>query len=255
MDFATIIGFIASFTIVAIGILIGGPASLFINTASIFIVVAGSLAVVLTRSSLADFIGAAALAGKAFTNKVDKPEYLIETVVELATIARKDGMVALESQEIKNEFLAKGVGMLVDGESASGIKAGLGIDAGMIVRRGKSGAALFEAWADFAPAMGMIGTLVGLVQMLANMSDPKSIGPAMAVALLTTLYGAVIANMIAMPIMQKLQQRLEAETLNNDLVITSLIYISQGGNPRVLEAMLLGYLAPKARAKLKAATS
>jgi chemotaxis protein MotA len=91
--------------------------------------------------------------------------------------------------------------------------------------------------------------------MLANMSDPKSIGPAMAVALLTTLYGAVIANMIAMPIMQKLQQRLEAETLNNDLVITSLIYISQGGNPRVLEAMLLGYLAPKARAKLKAATS
>ena len=255
MDFATIIGFIASFTIVSIGILIGGPASLFINTASIFIVVAGSLAVVLTRSSLGDFIGAGALAGKAFTNKVDKPEELIEKVVEIATIARKDGMIALESLEIDNEFIAKGVGMLVDGETGSSIKAGLGIDTSMMIRRGKSGAALFEAWADFAPAMGMIGTLVGLVQMLANMSDPKTIGPAMAVALLTTLYGAVIANMIAMPIMQKLQQRLEAETLNNDMVISALLFISQGGNPRLLEGMLLGYLSPKASAKLKAAVS
>jgi chemotaxis protein MotA len=253
MDFATIIGFIASFTIVAIGILMGGPVGLFINTASILIVVAGSLAIVLTRSSLGEFIGAGALAGKAFTNKLDKPEELIEKVVELATIARKDGMIALESQEVSNEFLDKGVGMLVDGQNGPAIKAALSIEAGMIIRRGKSGCAIFESWADFAPAMGMIGTLVGLVQMLANMDDPKSIGPAMAVALLTTLYGAVIANMIAMPIMQKLQQRLDAETINNELVIRSLVFISAGGNPRVLEGMLLSYLSPKVRAKLQAA--
>jgi chemotaxis protein MotA len=102
--------------------------------------------------------------------------------------------------------------------------------------------------------MGMIGTLVGLVQMLANMGDPKSIGPAMAVALLTPLYGAVIANMIAFPIMQKLEQRSEADAINNELIIKSLLFISEGGNPRVMEGMLLSYLSPKVRAKLESAS-
>ncbi|MBT5630963.1 MAG: flagellar motor protein PomA, partial [Oceanospirillaceae bacterium] len=100
---------------------------------------------------------------------------------------------------------------------------------------------------------GMIGTLVGLVQMLANMGDPKSIGPAMAVALLTTLYGAIIANMIAFPVMQKLEQRSEADSVNNELIIKALIFISEGGNPRVMESLLYSYLAPKVRAKLEAA--
>ena len=253
MDLATIIGFIASFGIVAAGILMGGPMGMFVNGASIFIVVAGSLAVVLMRSSLGDFIGAGALAGKAFANKVDKPEDLIEKVVELATIARKDGMIALESQEVSNEFLTKGMGMLVDGQDGAAIKAALSTEAAMSIRRAKAGGSIFESWGDFAPAMGMIGTLVGLVQMLANMGDPKSIGPAMAVALLTTLYGAVIANMIAFPIMQKLEQRSEADAVNNELIIKAMIFISEGGNPRVMEGMLLSYLSPKVRAKLEAA--
>jgi chemotaxis protein MotA len=253
MDLATIIGFMAAFGIVAMGILMGGPMGMFVNGPSMFIVIAGSLAVVLMRSSLSDFIGAAALAGKAFANKVDKPEDLIEKVVELATIARKDGMIALESQEVSNPFLNKGMSMLVDGQDGAAIKSALSTEAGMAIRRAKAGGSIFESWGDFAPAMGMIGTLVGLVQMLANMGDPKSIGPAMAVALLTTLYGAVIANMIAFPIMQKLEQRSEADAVNNELIIKSLIFISEGGNPRVMEGMLYSYLSPKVRAKLESA--
>lgn len=253
MDLATIIGFMAAFGIVAMGILMGGPMGMFVNGPSMFIVIAGSLAVVLMRSSLSDFIGAAALAGKAFANKVDKPEDLIEKVVELATIARKDGMIALESQEVSNLFLNKGMSMLVDGQDGAAIKSALSTEASMAIRRAKAGGSIFESWGDFAPAMGMIGTLVGLVQMLANMGDPKSIGPAMAVALLTTLYGAVIANMIAFPIMQKLEQRSEADAVNNELIIKSLIFISEGGNPRVMEGMLYSYLSPKVRSKLESA--
>jgi chemotaxis protein MotA len=253
MDLATIIGFMAAFGIVAMGILMGGPMGMFVNGPSMFIVIAGSLAVVLMRSSLSDFIGAAALAGKAFANKVDKPEDLIEKVVELATIARKDGMIALESQEVSNPFLNKGMSMLVDGQDGAAIKSALSTEAGMAIRRAKAGGSIFESWGDFAPAMGMIGTLVGLVQMLANMGDPKSIGPAMAVALLTTLYGAVIANMIAFPIMQKLEQRSEADAVNNELIIKSLVFISEGGNPRVMEGMLYSYLSPKVRSKLESA--
>ncbi|HCH24841.1 MAG TPA: flagellar motor protein PomA [Oceanospirillaceae bacterium] len=252
MDLATIVGFIGSFAIVAVGILMGGPMSMFVNGASIFIVVLGSLTVVLMRSSIGDFVGAAGLAGKAFTDKIDKPEALIEKAVELATIARKDGMIALESQEVSNGFLNKGMGMLVDGQDGAAIKSTLGIEADMSIRRAKAGASIFESWGDFAPAMGMIGTLVGLVQMLANMGDPKSIGPAMAVALLTTLYGAVIANMVAFPIMQKLDQRAEADSINNELIIKALLFISEGGNPRVMEGMLYSYLSPKVRAKLEA---
>ena len=155
------------------------------------------------RSSLSDFIGAGALAGKAFTNKVDKPEDLIEKVVELATIARKDGMIVLESQEVSNPFLNKGMNMLVDGQDGAAIKSALSTEAGMAIRRAKAGGSIFESWGDFALAM--------------------------AVALLTTLYGAVIANMIAFPIMQKLEQRSEADAVNNELIIKSLIFISEGG--------------------------
>jgi chemotaxis protein MotA len=142
--------------------------------------------------------------------------------------------------------------MLVDGQDGAAIKSALSTEADMSIRRAKAGASIFESWGDFAPAMGMIGTLVGLVQMLANMGDPKSIGPAMAVALLTTLYGAVIANMVAFPIMQKLDQRAEADAINNELIIKALLFISEGGNPRVMEGMLYSYLSPKVRAKLEA---
>ena len=251
MDLATIIGFIAACGVVGIGILMGGPVGVLVDGASMFIVVAGSLAVVLMRSSVGDFMGAADQAYQAFADKGGKPEDLIEKVVELATIARKDGIFALESEEVSNVFLGKGMGMLVDGHDSAVIKSALSTEVAMAVRSAKTSRAIFESWGDFAPAVGLIGTLVGLVQMLANMGSPQTIGSAMAVALLTTLYGAVIANMIAFPIVQKLTQRAETDAINNEIIIKSLAFIASGGHPREMEVMLFSYLSPKVRAKLE----
>ena len=184
MDIATIIGLLGAFGLIFSAM--DDPGA-FIDTPSMLIVVAGSTAVVLFRSSLGEFLGAIGVAAKTVKNKLDAPEQLIEQIVELATIARKDGMIALEGQEIANPFLAKAVGMLVDGADEEIIKSSLEREKTSTRARHAMGSKIFSAWGEIAPAMGMIGTLIGLVQMLGNMSDPKAIGPAMAVALLTTM--------------------------------------------------------------------
>jgi chemotaxis protein MotA len=202
------------------------------------------------RSSLGEFLGAVGVLGKTFKNKLDAPEALIEQIVELATIARKDGMIALEGQEIANPFMSKAVAMLVDGTDGGIIKSSLERDKDMTKLRHDMGAKIFSAWGEIAPAMGMIGTLIGLVQMLGNMSDPKAIGPAMAVALLTTMYGAILANVICLPIAMKLENQAVLEETNNELIIEGILFIQDGGNPRVLSDFLGAFLSPKARAKL-----
>jgi len=222
----------------------------FIDTSSLLIVVGGSIMVVMLRSSLGEFLGAVGVLAKTFKNKLEPPETLIEQIVELATIARKDGMIALEGQEIANPFLAKAVAMLVDGADATIIKGSLEREKDMTKMRHDMGAKIFSAWGEIAPAMGMIGTLIGLVQMLGNMSDPKAIGPAMAVALLTTMYGAILANVFCLPIAMKLENQADIEESNNELIIEGILFIQDGGNPRVLSDFLAAFLSPKARAKL-----
>jgi chemotaxis protein MotA len=159
-------------------------------------------------------------------------------------------MIALEGQEIANPFLAKAVGMLVDGTDGKIIKGSLEREKDMTKMRHSMGAGIFSAWGEIAPAMGMIGTLIGLVQMLGNMSDPKAIGPAMAIALLTTMYGAILANVICLPIAMKLENQATLEEANNELIIEGVLFIQDGGNPRVLSDYLGAFLSPKARAKL-----
>jgi chemotaxis protein MotA len=205
---------------------------------------------VMLRSSLGEFLGAVSVLGKTFKNKLDDQGKLIEQIVELATIARKDGMIALEGQEIANPFLAKAVSMLVDGTDASVIKGSLEREKGMTKMRHDQGAKIFSAWGEIAPAMGMIGTLIGLVQMLGNMSDPKAIGPAMAVALLTTMYGAILANVFCLPIAMKLGNQADIEEASNEMIIEGILFIQDGGNPRVLGDVLAAFLSPKARLKL-----
>ncbi|MGY8802213.1 MAG: MotA/TolQ/ExbB proton channel family protein, partial [Pseudomonadales bacterium] len=201
MDIATIVGLLGAFGLIVSAI---DDLGAFIDTPSMLIVVGGSIMVVMLRSSLGEFLGAVSVLGKTFKNKLDDQGQLIEQIVELATIARKDGMIALEGQEIANPFLAKAISMLVDGTDASVIKGSLEREKDMTKMRHDQGAKIFSAWGEIAPAMGMIGTLIGLVQMLGNMSDPKAIGPAMAVALLTTMYGAILANVFCLPIAMKL---------------------------------------------------
>ena len=252
MDIATIIGFVATFGLIIMAMGNPGP---FIDMPSVYIVVLGTATAVLMRSSIPEFVGAIGVVMKTFKHKEDKPEALIEKLVELGTIARKDGMIALEGQEIPNPFLAKGVRMLVDGTDPSMIKGTLEREMGMIQQRNADGIAIVSSAQDIAPAMGMIGTLVGLVLMLGNMSDPKAIGPAMAVALLTTLYGAIIANVICIPLKQKLGALDLIESLNHQLIIEGVLFIQSGGNPRMLPDLLMPFVSPKARAKLEAAAT
>ena len=250
MDIATIIGLLGAFSLIFMAI---DDIAAFVDTPSLLIVVGGSIMVVMFRSSLGEFLGAVGVMGKTFKNKIDEPATLIEQIVELATIARKDGMIALEGQEIDNPFMSKAVSMLVDGTDPLIIKSSLDRELTSTKMRHARGAKIFSAWGEIAPAMGMIGTLIGLVQMLGNMGDPKSIGPAMAVALLTTMYGAILANVICLPIAMKLESQAELEAANNELIIEGILFIQDGGNPRVLSDFLASFLGPKARSKLAAA--
>ena len=243
MDLATLIGLIGSFAFVVMAMISGGSIGIFVDVPSILIVVCGSLFVVLMKFNMGQFLGAAKIGAKAFMFKNDKPEELIEKSVEMADAARKGGFLALEEAEISNPFMQKGVDLLVDGHDAEVVRAALSKDIKLTTERHELGIKIFSSLGDVAPAMGMVGTLIGLVAMLSNMDDPKSIGPAMAVALLTTLYGAIIANMVAIPLSDKLGLRMGEEMLNRNLIMDAILGIQDGQNPRVLDGMLKNYLA------------
>jgi chemotaxis protein MotA len=223
--------------------LLAGDIMMFVDAQSAIIVFGGSIFVVLSNYNMGQFFGIGKIIGKAFIFKLEKPEELIEKAVDMADAARKGGFLALEEAEITNAFMQKGVDMLVDGHDADVVRATLQKDIDLTTERHATGAKMLMALADVAPAMGMIGTLIGLVAMLSNMDDPKSIGPAMAVALLTTLYGAFLANVIAIPIAAKLELRLAEEKMNQELVLDAVLGIQDGQNPRVIEGLLKNYLA------------
>ena len=247
MDLATLIGLIGGFAIVAFAMVLGGSVGMFFDIPSVLIVLVGSLLVCLMKFSLAQFLGAVKTVAKAFMFKLDSPEELIGVIKELAEEARKGGLLALEGKEMGNNFLKRGIGLLIDGHDADVVRSLLSKDKAQTLERHKTGARVWEALGDVAPAMGMIGTLIGLVAMLSNMDDPKSIGPAMAVALLTTLYGAMLANMVAIPFADKLKLRMTEENLIKSMSIDAVMAIQAGQNPRVIEMMLRNYLPEGAR--------
>ena len=242
MDLATLIGLIGAFGIVLASILIGGSAGTFINTPSLLLVLGGTVLVTMMKFSLSKFLGATSIAVKAFLHKPSSPEELIENAVELAKSARQGGLLALEDAEVRDDFMKSGLGLLIDGHPADVVRSMLSKDLHQTLQRHSDGQDIFKAIGDVGPAMGMIGTLIGLVQMLANMDDPKQIGPAMAIALLTTLYGAILANMVALPIADKLSLRSREENVRKSLIIDALLSIQSGQNPRVIENMLETYL-------------
>ncbi|BFM08645.1 flagellar motor protein PomA [Halioxenophilus aromaticivorans] len=242
MDLATIVGLLGAMGLIVVTMLMSGSLAMFINIPSLIIVVGGSIFAVMAKFGLGQFLGAMKVAGKSFSNKIDDPSELISEIVELADAARKGGLLSLEGKEVSSDFLQKGIQLLVDGHDADVVKSVLSKDRTMAEERHANGAKIFSDITGMAPAMGMIGTLIGLVAMLANMSDPKSIGPAMAVALLTTLYGAVLANGITEPIADKLSLRAAEEAMVKNLVIDALLAIQAGQNPRVIDTMLRTYL-------------
>lgn len=242
MDLATLIGLLGALAVIAGAILVGPNAIIFFNLPGLLIVLGGTFTATLIKFPLAHTLNAFKVALKAFFHKSETPSQLIEEAVELAAVARKGGLLGLEDREVKNEFLKRGLQLCVDGHQAELIRRMLTKDINLTIMRHDEGQAIFKAIGDVAPAMGMIGTLVGLVQMLSNMDDPKKIGPAMAVALLTTLYGAVIANAVALPIADKLAHRSREERTNKSLILEAISAIQEGLNPRVMEDMLKTYL-------------
>lgn len=247
MDLATLVGLMGAMLVVMATILVGGQPMVFVNTPSLIIVLGGTVMVVMMKFSLGQFLSAASVAVKAFAFRQETPEALIEKSVELAQAARKGGILSLEEAEIPNEFMAKGLGLVIDGHEPEVVRSILNKDIGLTVQRHLEGAAIFKQIGEVAPAMGMIGTLIGLVQMLATMDDPKQIAPAMAVALLTTLYGAVISNMVAIPIADKLELRCREQKRVRSLIADAIAGIQDSQNPRVLESLLKNYLPESKR--------
>lgn len=247
MDIASLVGFILAFGIIGGAIALGGPFIIFVNVPSLLIVIGGTFAVTLFRVTLGNFLSSFKIGLKGFFYKLDSPQLLIEESVELANIARKEGILALEGREISNPFLQSGIGLCIDGHAPEVVKSLMKKDMNMSIERHSQGADMFKAMSVYAPAMGMIGTLIGLVQMLSNMSDPAAIGPAMAVALLTTLYGAIIANAFASPLSEKLVLIRNYERLNKDLILESISGIQEGTNPRVLKQLLNAYIPESKR--------
>ena len=247
MDLATLVGLFGAFAVVVAAIFLGGSANMFVNAPSLFIVLGGTAMVTLVKFTLAQYFGAFKVAINCFKSTLQKPEQIIPQIVDMSSVARKEGLLALESVEISNPFLKSGIGMLIDGSSPEDTKKLLSKDKQEISDRHRLGAQVFEASGDVAPAMGMIGTLIGLVQMLSNMDDPKSIGPAMAVALLTTLYGAILANMVFLPMADKLKLRRVEEEKLNSICLDGVLAIQEGQNPRIIDSLLKLYVNPKNR--------
>ena len=247
MDIATLVGLIGAFGLVVASMVMGGDIGVFVNVPSLLIVIVGTLFVVMMKYTLGGFLGAGGIFAKAFMFKSLDPQTVISETVELADAARKGGLLSLEDKTVSSDFMQRGIQLLVDGHDPDVVRAMLSKEAKLAADRHELGITIFKAMGDVAPAMGMIGTLIGLVQMLSNMSDPKSIGPAMAVALLTTLYGAVMATMIVLPVADKLTLRKEEEALNQTLITDGLLAIQAGQNPRVIEQLLNNYLPEKKR--------
>lgn len=250
MDIGTILGLVLGTILLLVAILLGGSLMVFVDIPSVFIVVGGSITAAMTAFPLANLFKLPKVLMKSvFAPKVDCAA-MIREMVKYAEVARRDGILALEgmTDQMEDDLLILGVKMAVDGTDPDLIEQVLDADVENMLARHSEGKALLDAIGKYAPAFGMIGTLIGLVAMLANMSDPSSIGGGMAVALLTTLYGAVISNVIFLPMADKLSLYNERELLAKTIVVKGVMSIQSGDNPRVVEQKLKTFLSPGQRA-------
>lgn len=247
MDLATIVGLVGAFGLILVAM--GSGVSAFLDSSSALIVVGGTIGAGLIHYRFKQLLGAASVAKHAFLYKPRPPEELIKQLVEHASQARREGILALESaaEEAEDPFLKRALQLAVDGHEVSAVEAILNTEIEQLKERHRVGAEIFTSLAAYAPALGMIGTLVGLVLMLQKMDDPSAIGPAMAVALLTTFYGAILANLIFNPIAGKLKARSLEEVLYKELAMEGVISISLGDNPRIVEQKLTSFLEPRLR--------
>jgi len=249
MDIATFIGVIASFGLLVSAIMLGSSLTAFIDIPSMLIVIGGTVCATMINYPLRDVIRTIKVVQKAFFAKNLTFGEIIASFVNYASRARKEGILALEAMlpEIQDDFLKKGLQLTIDGLEPASITEILETEISFIEDRHRLGAEMFQTMGTFAPAFGMIGTLIGLVQMLQSMDDPSSIGPAMAVALITTFYGACLANILFLPISGKLKFRSREENLVKEMIHQGIISLSRGDNPRIIEQKLHSFLPPNLR--------
>ena len=248
MDIATGLGLAAGIIVVATMVLMGGDLHMFISEHAIIIIFGGSFAATLIRFPFAAMLHGLPLGLKfAFTLRAQTPRDLVDEIAGLAEIARKTGPVGLEKMTPDDPFLSKGVRFVADGYDADFIRDNLERDRDNFLTHLDEGQKIYRAIGDCAPAFGMIGTLIGMVQMFANMTDPSKLGPFMATALLATLYGALVANIFCLPIADKLHGKLVEEEINRTLIIDGILMIRDSKSPTLVREMLLAYLPEKHR--------
>lgn len=255
MDIGTVIGLaVAALAIIASMILGGGNPLALIDAPSILVVFGGTIGAIAASFPLARVLKMHGVVLKAVFAKPGDPADTIRDIVKYAEVARREGILSLEGliDEMNDEFIVRGVKMAVDGTDPELIQTIMDTELEALMDRHTAGKQIVDVIGRSAPAFGMIGTLMGLISMLSNMDDPSAIGPGMAVALITTLYGAIIANVFAGPIAEKLANRDAEEVLIKTLIVTGVMSIQSGDNPRVVESKLMTFLPPAQRKAFEA---
>lgn len=252
LDLATLIGIFGGTILILLTIMVGGGLAAFINIPSLLVVVGGTIAAVLVQYPLNDVLGVIGIMRQTLMAKTADQVNLIQTIVSYAEEARRDGLLALEKhiKEVDDDFIKDGLQLAIDGTEPELLRDILDTEVSNLEERHKKGHGILEAFGTYAPAFGMIGTLIGLVIMLQNMKDPSSIGPAMAVALITTFYGAVLANLIFLPLAGKLKERTKEEVQVREMIMEGILSIQSGDNPRLVEQKLKTFVAPKQRKQM-----
>jgi chemotaxis protein MotA len=254
VDITTVIGIATGAGLLFLAIFQGGGVGMFINMPALMITAGGTIAATLINYPLGDIVRVVGVVKNAFLSKMGSPQKTIARLVAFAEKARREGLLALEKElkEVNDPFMKGGLELAIDGLDPDLVTSMLNMELNFLTERHRRGQGMFRAMGKFAPAFGMLGTLIGLIQMLRSIEDPSSIGPGMAVALITTFYGTLIANLICLPLAGKLENISEHEVMVKNLVIEGIRSIQSGDSPRVVERKLRSFLAPKMREALAA---
>ena len=250
MDFGSIVGLFAGVGLILTAILFGGDLGVFLNLPGFMIVVGGSLAATAITFDFGDVKSAFRGVAKVFSTQIEKPSDVIDNMVDLCKISRKKGIIELGKMEVKSRFLAKALNLVADGADEEIIKDALNTEISSLKKRHFAVQDVFKKMALYAPAFGMIGTLIGLVQMLQTLDDPQSVGPSMAVALITTLYGSIMASLIFGPIAGKLSARTNEEVLNMEIMFEGAAAIIDNNNPRMVHEKLSSHIPHDSRKEI-----
>ncbi|MCY6370382.1 motility protein A [Clostridium ganghwense] len=250
-DVLTIVGLLAGFGMIAFGMLSGGTFAMFFDISSLAITVGGSFCSLLVNYPLTEFKRLVKVIAQSFKETSMSGLDIISSFGEISKKARREGLLSLEEdiEKVDDPFLKKGLQMVVDGIEPETIKEILELEIGEMEKRHKDGADMMKAWGGYAPAFGMLGTLIGLIQMLANLSDPTALGPGMSKALRTTFYGSLFASLILNPMSANLVYKTSREATVREMMLEGVLAIQSGVNPRIVEEKLVSYLNPDDKKK------